>query len=124
MWSGVRRALGPGLRSWRRVYSLQGGADQRTPMSPLSAMRSTMRYWLSSSILKECPSARSKGAKQSACSACMALDRGACTGSLGNHWVGGSGSGLLTLVRAWALSVLLPALLAGLAWALAETRGR
>ena len=30
-------------------------------------------------MLSACPNARSKGAKQSACSACMALDKGACS---------------------------------------------
>ena len=79
MNSGVRNALGPGLRSFRRENSLQGGADHRAPRTPLDAVRSSKRYCVSSKMLKAASASRSKGCKQSACSASMAALMGALT---------------------------------------------
>ena len=73
MNSGVRRALGPGLRSLRRVNSLHGGADHKAPSKPLEATRSKRRYCALSRMLKVELASRSKGCRQSACNASMAL---------------------------------------------------
>ena len=75
----MNSALGPGLRSFRRQNSLQGGADHRAPRMPLDAARSSKRYCASSRILKVASASRSKGCKQSACNASMAAVRGALT---------------------------------------------
>ena len=77
--SGVRRALGPGLRSFRRENSLQGGADHKAPKIPLDAVRSSKRYCASSKMSNAKSASRSKGCRQSVRSASMAAVRGALT---------------------------------------------
>ena len=77
MNSGVRSALGPGLRSFRRENSLQGGADHNAPNMPLEAMRSSKRYCASSKMLHAVSASKSKGCMQSTCSASIAVVSGA-----------------------------------------------
>ena len=77
MCSGVRSALGPGLRSLSRENSLQGGADQSAPKTPLEATRSRRRYCALSKISNALSASRSNGWKQSACKASMAEVSGA-----------------------------------------------
>ena len=78
--SGVRSALGPGLRSLRREYSLHGGADHPAPTMPLHATR-RIRRWresLSMSMPGATATAMSNGWEQSQPMRCIACVRGAC----------------------------------------------
>ena len=66
-------------RSFKRENSLQGGADQRAPRIPLDAARRSKRNCASSKMSNAVFAPRSKGCRQSACSASIAAVRGALT---------------------------------------------
>ena len=76
MCCGVRKALGPGLFTFSRENSLQGGELQATPTSP--EKQSLVRSLMTLSSKRSCVacSAKSNRAKKSPPNVCNALESG------------------------------------------------